>query len=63
MRVHVDTTVCEIHAQCVFAAPQVFTLDDDDQLLYDATPTDDLRPAVEHAVRACPVQAITVDGT
>ena len=62
MRVRVDMTVCETHVQCVFAAPQVFDLDDDDRLIYDATPAGDLRSAVEHAARACPVQAIVLDG-
>ncbi|GAA1282567.1 ferredoxin [Planotetraspora silvatica] len=61
MRVRVDMTLCETHAQCVFAAPEVFTLNDDDELVYDATPGDAVRPAVEQAARACPVQAITVD--
>ena len=40
MRVHVDTARCETHAQCVFAAPDVFTLDDDDELTYDPAPAD-----------------------
>ncbi|WP_308442510.1 ferredoxin [Planotetraspora mira] len=61
MRVRVDMTLCETHAQCVFAAPEVFTLNEDDELVYDATPDDAMSPAVEQAARACPVQAITVD--
>ncbi|MEV0994014.1 ferredoxin [Nonomuraea sp. NPDC050202] len=62
MRVRVDMTLCETHAQCVFAAPAVFALNDDDELVYDATPDDALRPAIEQAVRACPVGAISLDG-
>ncbi|MEV0820595.1 ferredoxin [Nonomuraea rubra] len=62
MRVRVDLTLCETHAQCVFAAPSVFALDDDDELVYDATPGDALRPAVEQAVLSCPVRAISLDG-
>ena len=58
MRVHVDRTLCEIHAQCVFAAPDVFSLTDDDDLEYDATPDPAQRSAIEQAVIACPVQAI-----
>ncbi|TYB69261.1 ferredoxin [Nonomuraea sp. PA05] len=61
MRVRVDLTLCQTHAQCVFAAPEVFSLDDDDELLYDATPADASWPAVEEAARACPVQAISLD--
>ncbi|MEV0632622.1 ferredoxin [Nonomuraea wenchangensis] len=62
MRVRVDLTLCQTHAQCVFAAPEVFALDDDDELVYDATPGDASRSAVEQAARACPVQAIFLDG-
>ncbi|NUW41257.1 ferredoxin [Nonomuraea rhodomycinica] len=62
MRVRVDMNLCQTHAQCVFAAPEVFALNDDDELVYDATPADALRPAIEEAARACPVQAIFLDG-
>jgi ferredoxin len=62
MRVRVDLAVCETHAQCVFAAPQVFDLDDDDRLVYVTAPDDALRPGVERAVHACPVRAIVLDG-
>jgi ferredoxin len=61
MRVRVDMTICQTHAQCVFAAPEVFALDDD-ELAYDATPADASWPAVEEASRACPVQAVFLDG-
>ncbi|HEX7746204.1 MAG TPA: ferredoxin [Micromonosporaceae bacterium] len=62
MRVRVDMTQCQTHAQCVFAAPEAFALNDDDELVYDATPGDALRPVIEQAARACPVQAIFLDG-
>jgi ferredoxin len=61
MRVRVDMTLCQTHAQCVFVAPDVFALNDDDELEYDAAPTDALRPAIEQAARVCPVQAIFLD--
>lgn len=63
MKIRVDMTRCETHAQCVFAAPEVFALDDDDELVYDAAPDEGLRAAVEQAVIACPVQAISIEGT
>jgi ferredoxin len=63
MRVSVDRTLCQIHALCVFAAPEVFSLDEDDELVYDATPDDADQGAIDEAVRACPVQAIVVDET
>ncbi|HEX5597598.1 MAG TPA: ferredoxin [Micromonosporaceae bacterium] len=62
MRVQVDRARCEIHAQCVFVAPDVFTLDDNDELIYESAPDEALHSAVEEAARACPVQAIFLDG-
>jgi ferredoxin len=62
VRVHVDMTRCQTHAECVFAAPAVFALDDNDELVFDEKPGDALRAAVEQAARACPVGAIVVDG-
>ncbi|MFD8560310.1 ferredoxin [Streptosporangium canum] len=61
MKVIVDRALCQVHAQCVFAAPEVFELDDDDQLVYVAEPGDELIDAVEEAARACPVQAIFLE--
>ncbi|SDM83247.1 ferredoxin [Allokutzneria albata] len=60
MRVHVDRDVCEIHAQCVFAAPEVFDLDADDELVYDPAPAAEHGEAVRQAERLCPVRAITL---
>ena len=63
IRVVVDRDVCQNHGQCVFAAPQVFELDDDGELeqLQDEV-GEDLRDVVEEAADVCPVQAITVEG-
>ncbi|MFI7448296.1 ferredoxin [Nonomuraea sp. NPDC049714] len=61
MRVAVDKALCQTHAQCVFAAPEVFSLDEDDELVYDATPDAADQRALDEAVRVCPVQAIVVD--
>ncbi|GAA3137215.1 ferredoxin [Streptosporangium carneum] len=63
MKVVVDRALCQVHAQCVFAAPEVFELDDDDRLVYVAEPDDALADAVEEAARACPVQAISLEGS
>ena len=60
MRVSVDRSRCQILAQCVFAAPDVFALDEDDRLVYEAGPDEDLWDDVELAARSCPVKAITV---
>ena len=62
MRVVVDRDVCQDHAQCVFAAPQIFSQDDTGRLLFVADPDDALRDAAEEAADVCPVQAITIEG-
>ncbi|WP_245646933.1 ferredoxin [Microtetraspora niveoalba] len=59
MRVQVDRELCRIHAQCVFAAPEVFELDENDELHYVIDPDGSLLPAVEEAALLCPVQAIS----
>jgi ferredoxin len=63
IKVVVDRDVCQNHGQCVFAAPQVFELDDDGELvqLQDEV-GEDLRENVEEASDMCPVQAITIEG-
>ncbi|MDA1360994.1 ferredoxin [Glycomyces luteolus] len=61
MKIRVDMAKCETHAQCVFAAPEAFSLDDDDELVYDANPDDALRAKIEQAVLACPVQAVFIE--
>jgi ferredoxin len=60
MKVHVDMDVCQNYGQCVFAAPEVFDLDDAGDLVYQEVVEDSARPDVEAAVMACPVQAITI---
>ncbi|GGY85731.1 ferredoxin [Streptomyces nitrosporeus] len=60
MRVAVDMKLCESHGQCVFAAPQVFSFDDEEYLVYEPEPDDALRDRVEKAAAACPVRAITL---
>lgn len=61
MNVTVDRDRCQILAQCVFAAPDVFELDEDDRLVYEAVPDEALWSEVELAARSCPVKAITID--
>jgi ferredoxin len=59
MRIVVDYDLCESHARCVEAAPDVFEIRDDD-LMYvlDETPDESHRTAVEAAVVNCPRQAL-----
>ncbi|MER7720505.1 ferredoxin [Streptomyces flaveolus] len=60
MRITVDMNLCESHGQCVFAAPEIFSFDDDDYLVYEAAPRDALLDRAEKAAAVCPVRAITV---
>ncbi|MFH8804640.1 ferredoxin [Streptomyces sp. NPDC017936] len=60
MQITVDMNLCESHGQCVFAAPEIFSFDDDDHLVHEAAPSDALLDKAEKAAAVCPVRAITV---
>lgn len=60
MQITVDMNLCESHGQCVFTAPEIFSFDDEDYLVYDAGPSETLREKAEKAAAVCPVRAITV---
>ena len=61
MRVVVDRTLCESNAVCARLVPEVFAVDDDDQLqIKQDRPTEALRERVEHAVRRCPKLALSI---
>ncbi|CAL9658058.1 ferredoxin [Streptomyces sp. NPDC057838] len=60
MQITVDMNLCESHGQCVFAAPELFSFDDDDRLVYEAAPADAPPGRAETAAALCPVRAITV---
>jgi ferredoxin len=61
MRVEVDYALCESNGACVLEAPEIFDLDDDDNLLVlQDVPAEALRAKAEAAVRACPKRAIVI---
>jgi ferredoxin len=62
LKITVDTDLCQDHGQCVFAAPDIFTLDEDGHLAYVGTPDEALRADAEDAADVCPLQAIRVEG-
>lgn len=63
IKVVVDRDVCQNHGQCAFAAPQVFELDEEGELVVLQEEIDEsLRDNVEEATDVCPVQAITIEG-
>jgi ferredoxin len=63
MRVVVDLDLCEANAVCTRIAPEVFELDDDDNLhVLQESPPQEFRERMERAVARCPKQAITLEG-
>jgi ferredoxin len=60
MRIAVDINICADHGQCAIAAPDIFRIDDEGHLVFDANPDDALRADAEDAADACPEQAITI---
>ena len=62
MRIVVKVDLCEGNAQCEKAAPEVFRVGDDDQVvLLQEQPAEALRSKVELAVRRCPRQALALE--
>ncbi|MFE4594796.1 ferredoxin [Streptomyces laurentii] len=62
MRISVDTGVCIGAGQCALVAPEVFTQDEDGfSMVLPGREEGPVGPLVREAVRACPVQAITVN--
>lgn len=60
IKVEVDMGLCQNYGQCVFEAPRIFKLNEDDKLEYLAEAEDDERDQVEAAVDVCPMQAIRI---
>jgi ferredoxin len=61
MKIEIDWPACEGNGICSVEAPEVFEIDDDDQLIVlDENPPESLRDKVNAAARACPKRAILV---
>ncbi|MFG2986832.1 ferredoxin [Streptomyces sp. NPDC048258] len=64
MRISIDSDRCIGSAQCVVSVPSVFDQDEDGLSVVIAGREDGAgQPMVREAVRACPVQAITITET
>ncbi|MGK5642986.1 ferredoxin [Streptomyces sp. URMC 126] len=61
MRVSIDSDLCIGSGQCALTSPSVFDTDDDGFGVVRPGQEDGRDPMVKEAVRACPVQAITLD--
>ncbi|MFE5834032.1 ferredoxin [Streptomyces sp. NPDC056488] len=62
MHVSIDGGVCIGAGQCALTSPDVFTQDDDGFGTVLPGREDGRGALVREAARACPVQAITLDG-
>lgn len=60
IKIKVDMDLCQHYGQCVFEAPNVFRLNDDDKLEYHAEADDSELANVEAAIDVCPMQAISI---
>ncbi|CAM3592283.1 ferredoxin [Smaragdicoccus niigatensis] len=60
MRVDVDKARCEINGICIGIAPDVFDLDDNDELAISNPVPDALSGAVQQAVAQCPRAALLI---
>lgn len=62
MKIKVDYDVCEANAVCMGLAPEVFEVDDEDNLhVLLPEPPAELLDRVRHAVRSCPKAALSLD--
>jgi ferredoxin len=62
MRILVDWDRCDGNGICAVEAPEVFHLDDDDELtLLQEHPAEDLRSTAVAAAASCPKRAITIE--
>ena len=60
IKIEVDMNKCQHYGQCVFEAPNIFKLNNDDKLEYVAEADDSERANVEAAIDVCPMQAIFI---
>ena len=63
MKIGVDRSLCEANAVCVGFAPDIFDLDDDEELVIQpgAVPDDQLE-RVSDAIKGCPKNALFTVG-
>lgn len=61
MRVVVSYDLCEANARCMDVCPEVFKVDDNDELhILIESPPESLRAKVKAAAAACPRAAIVI---
>jgi ferredoxin len=61
MELRVDRDLCEANAVCTGIAPDVFDLDDEDELqILQPQPPEELRERIQQAVASCPKNALSL---
>jgi ferredoxin len=61
MELRVDRDLCEANGVCTGIAPDVFDLDDEDELvILQPEPPEEMRDSVEQAVASCPKTALSL---
>lgn len=61
MKTTVFWDLCEGNGVCATAAPEIFEIDDDDNLIVlDENPPEHQRAALQTAVRVCPKRALVI---
>jgi len=60
MQINVDMDKCQHYGQCVFEAPEIFQLNNNDKLEFLAEADESERANVESARDVCPMQAIFI---
>ena len=62
MRIVVDRDLCQGHAACEGEAPEVFSVSKQGELtILEPEPPEELRAAVELAVKYCPTHALSIE--
>jgi len=61
MKICIDLKKCQLHGQCVIAAPEIFSLDGEGKLHWIESPEEGQRRAAEDAADVCPEQAIIIE--
>lgn len=62
MKVVVNWSLCDGNGNCAAAAPELFRLDDDDQMhLLQEEVDESVLARAERAVRACPKNALSLE--
>ena len=62
MKVVVNWSLCDGNGNCAAAAPELFRLDDDDQMhLLQEDVDESVLARAERAVRACPKNALSLE--